>query len=330
MDQYYSEDYTIKYGHIRNVALKNISVKDLENLKVKLAHDKQLVNAITKVIKQKNTINIEEELVKLKSDKIDNKPPTSKSSDKKVRDKVTIPDDFILTNGMIEYAQKNQIEKKDTIHLFENFTKYYQEKQFKSRDWLRLWHDWVDKNIGFKYFEKNNYSNDEYEFAKPITGEKYPYIFKSNAEYFKVEAISNKIKETLTFEYKIDWLNDYYWKDIPIKNIGWQKCKHPFKQYDQIILYFKDDELSVNEMQEYIELSPSSECTQEEFDSLVIKSNANKKYVKEKTDKNWEEFYTQNISPSPDTHHFVEMTNPSNPTQKEILLIKIENSPQGN
>ena len=62
----YNENFIIKkFGHIKNIALKDISTHDLEKLIIKLSHDFQLVKAMQNVITSRNTINISEELEKI-------------------------------------------------------------------------------------------------------------------------------------------------------------------------------------------------------------------------------------------------------------------------
>jgi plasmid replication initiation protein len=59
-------------------------------------------------------------------------------------------------------------------------------------------------------------------------------------DFRKAKDISDKIKDHLEFEKGINWLDDYYWKDLPIPGIGWQKVMHPDFNKEEILLYKLD------------------------------------------------------------------------------------------
>lgn len=237
-------------------------------------------------------------------------------------------------------AKKYDILDKEFNLQYEKF-KEYNNYDFK-RITISNWEKWCVQNQSYnkskKVKIKEDNSNEILEFKKPILGEKYPRQFHTAKEYFDAEFISNQIISSL-----MDFGIDVYTSNLSeIKEIGKQKCKNPRTGNLTSIYYFKNENIDLkqlknileNEHNKYDEIvdadiiienkSPSS-YTQEEFDNLVKKSNANKLRVKEQTKKSWEEFYQEGISPSPKTHHFVEAINPSNSNHKEILLIKIKN-----
>jgi hypothetical protein len=56
-------------------------------------------------------------------------------------------------------------------------------------------------------------------------------------DFRKAKEVSDKIKNWLRFDKKINWIDDYYWKDIPIPGIRWQKVMHPNFNKEEIILF---------------------------------------------------------------------------------------------
>jgi len=68
-------------------------------------------------------------------------------------------------------------------------------------------------------------------------------------EFKKAKHDSNKIKDWLTFKLGIDWLNEYYMKDLPIEikgtdgdiKIGYKNMLCPWENNDEIILFVIED-----------------------------------------------------------------------------------------
>lgn len=305
MNEIYNENYTIKkFGHIKNKKLKDISTYDLENLIIKLAHDNLLVKAMKGVIKKRNTLNIEDELKAL-----ENNPKHKEAQAKKTTldDKAPILPHFSMSEEMLAYAQEKFITRENALILFNDFVVYYRKKQYQSRDWNKLLVDWIDKNQGFvpKQSHPQNpqesTKQDPLEFTAPINGEKYPYIIEDFATYNKAVAVSDKIKDHLRFEKNIDWLEDYYWKQIPIEGIKWQKVRYVKLLKDEIILYFDSDK--INQQNNDGLKPPNNKNNQEILDVEIISKELTFNEKKEKSNKikewvesqgiDWMKFYNR-------------------------------------
>ena len=123
----YDKNYEIKYGHINNVKIKDLTVKELKNLKTALSHNKLLVKIISEVIKEKTTINVNDELKKLLEEEekiiVDANPISNKELSA-----IVIPLDLELDENDINYAISNGIKNEYIKVLFKNFKLYYIEK----------------------------------------------------------------------------------------------------------------------------------------------------------------------------------------------------------
>ena len=313
----YNENFIIKkFGHIKNIALKDISTHDLEKLIIKLSHDFQLVKAMQNVITSRNTINISEELEKIENE-------NNQGSEKKVRELTVIPDNYKLTVKMMKYANQNNITSDNAEKLFKNFQDYYILKQFKSRDWNKLWNDWVDKNIGYIYTEKEpSQKPNPFEFTSPIKNEKYPRIFINNKDFFIVNTISEQIIELL---YEAGFKYESFDK---INGISNQKCRSPINGKMQTIFYFNEGVTA-----DYFKKSLSSEIyttttcevlTKIEYDNLVRFSNHARKHL-ESVFINWkEDYFLKHKKINTKQGYTIDFKSVINPYTKneEILLIK--------
>lgn len=320
----YNENYVIKkYGHIVNKKLKDISTVDLNNLIHKLSHDKMLIKTMKEVIKSREILCVENELKKLHIKSNSTKDDTKKEL-------FYIDPEMKLTSEMIDIASLYSIDSLAANQLFENFHKYYSIKQFKSRDWIGLWNDWASKNVGFIYSKEGVFKEpNALDFTAPINGEKYPYIFINSKDFFQAEAVSNKIKNILEFDLKINWL-DHYWDNIPINGIKWQECKHPFRGGDQTILYFDEESLAFNNFKDKIDSQSnqsniiSIDVDTVAFDTEKIK-NDNLKKILEEQGVNW---YSNYVNDNPiSTKHgyslgFKKVINPHT-NQEEIFFKKL-------
>jgi len=138
--------------------------------------------------------------------------------------KTTIDENILLDNSMLQIA-KNHI-KKDSIEIeFVKFKNYYIANGDLKVSWEKVWENWC---INYKQF-------------KPKAPKEQTTKQKEKADYKwdfrKAKEVSDRIKNWLRFDKKINWLDDYYWKDIPIPGIGWQKVMHPDFNKEEIILF---------------------------------------------------------------------------------------------
>lgn len=115
-----------------------------------------------------------------------------------------------------------------TKEEFIRFYNYYKAKGTIYADWKPIWENWC---INHKQNNQKN-SNDEQK--------NYRWEFR------KAQDTSDKIKKWLEFDLKINWMDKYYWKDIPnfiIKTnqgdlkIGWKETIHPDFNKKEILLY---------------------------------------------------------------------------------------------
>jgi len=136
--------------------------------------------------------------------------------------KTTIDEEMKLDNNLLNIAKK--YIKKDSIELeFLKFKNHYISNGDLKVSWERVWENWC---INSKQFNKQTPNS-----SAMAEKQQYKWNFK------KAKDISDKIKDWLEFEKGINWLDDYYWKGIPIPGIGWQKVVHPDFNKEEILLY---------------------------------------------------------------------------------------------
>jgi len=141
---------------------------------------------------------------------------------------------FKLTDTMIELVK--DLIVKDQINIeFEKFKSHHIAKGTLKANWKAAWKSWC---INHKQFIPKA---PREQTAKQKEKADYKWDFR------KAKEVSDRIKNWLRFEKKINWLDDYYWKDIPIPGIGWQKVMHPDFNKEEIIL-FKIDSTDGNFM----------------------------------------------------------------------------------
>ncbi len=138
--------------------------------------------------------------------------------------KTTIDENIKLDKNMQEIAQKH-IKKEDIEVEFTKFKNHYIANGDLKVSWEKVWENWC---INYKQF-------------KPKAPKEQTKKQKEKADYKwdfrKAKEVSDRIKNWLRFEKKINWLDDYYWKDIPIPGIGWQKVMHPDFNKEEILLF---------------------------------------------------------------------------------------------
>jgi len=148
--------------------------------------------------------------------------------------KTVIDENLQLNNSIKEFAKK-YIEK-DNIELeFLKFKNHYIATGDLKVSWDKVWENWCINHKQFKQKEQSQKSKEKSD---------YRWDFK------KAKEVSDRIKDWLEFDKKINWLDDFYWKNIPIPGIGWQKVMHPDFNKEEILLY-KIDSTSGNFMLGY-------------------------------------------------------------------------------
>ncbi|MEA3384218.1 MAG: hypothetical protein U9Q20_06050 [Campylobacterota bacterium] len=148
--------------------------------------------------------------------------------------KTTIKDDMILTTSMKKFAKKF-IDNENTNLEFLKFKNHYLGTGDLKVSWEKVWENWCIQHKQFKPKEQS---------IKQKQKQEYRWDFR------KAKEVSDRIKDWLEFEKNINWLNDFYLKDIPIPGIGWQEVQHPDFNKEEILLY-KIDSVDGNFMIEH-------------------------------------------------------------------------------
>jgi len=139
--------------------------------------------------------------------------------------KTTIDEDMKLSNEMIQIAQQH-IKNKDAIQLeFIKYKNHYLANGDLKVSWNKVWENWCINHKQYKPKAPREQTTKQKEKAD------YKWDFR------KAKEVSDRIKNWLRFDKKINWLDDYYWKDIPIPGIGWQKVMHPDFNKEEILLF---------------------------------------------------------------------------------------------
>jgi len=134
--------------------------------------------------------------------------------------KTVIDEDMELTPSMIDFAKK-YIDPDNIEIEFTKFKNHYSASGDIKASWEKMWENWA---IKYKQFKPKHNSRQEQK-------NNYRWDFK------KAKEVSDRIKDWLEFEKGIDWLNEFYLKDIPIPGIGWQEVQHPDFNKEEILLY---------------------------------------------------------------------------------------------
>jgi hypothetical protein len=135
--------------------------------------------------------------------------------------KTVINEDLYLNNPMKNFAKK-YIDKDNVELEFLKFKNHYISTGDLKVSWDKVWENWCINHEQFKPKEQSKKSKEKSD---------YRWDFK------KAKEVRDRIKDWLEFDKKINWLDDYYWKNIPIPGIGWQKVMHPDFNKEEILLY---------------------------------------------------------------------------------------------
>ncbi len=135
--------------------------------------------------------------------------------------KTTISEDMNLSESMRKFAKK-YIDKENTDLEFMKFKNHYLGTGDLKVSWEKVWENWCIHHKQFKPKEQSKKSQEKQD---------YRWDFR------KAKDVSDRIKDWLEFDKGINWLDDFYWKGIPIPGIGWQKVIHPYFNKEEILLY---------------------------------------------------------------------------------------------
>ena len=147
--------------------------------------------------------------------------------------KTTIDENIILSSMMLEVAK--QYMKNDAVTLeFTKFKNHYIANGDLKVSWEKVWENWCINHKQFQPKVPKEQTNKQKEKAD------YKWDFR------KAKDISDKIKDWLEFDAKINWMEKYYWKDIHqfeiktndgILKLAWTKMPHPDFNKDEILLF---------------------------------------------------------------------------------------------
>jgi len=150
--------------------------------------------------------------------------------------KTTIDENITINNTMLQIAKKYM--KKDAITLeFTKFKNHYVANGDLKVSWEKVWENWCINHKQFMPKVQKEQSPKQKEKAD------YKWDFR------KAKDISDKIKDWLEFDAKINWMEKYYWKDIRqfeiktndgILKLAWTKMPHPDFNKDEILLFKLD------------------------------------------------------------------------------------------
>ena len=152
--------------------------------------------------------------------------------------KTTIDENITLSNDMVQIAKK-YMEKTHITLEFTKFKNHYIANGDLKVSWEKVWENWCINHKQFKPKAPREQSSKQKEKAD------YKWDFR------KAKDISDKIKDWLEFDAKINWMEKYYWKDIHqfeiktndgILKLAWTKMPHPDFNKDEILLFKVDTE----------------------------------------------------------------------------------------
>jgi hypothetical protein len=140
--------------------------------------------------------------------------------------KTTIDENMVLNTNMKNLAKKYIDQNHIELEFIKFKNHYLATGDLKVHsEWEKVWENWCINHKGFKPKEQSQKAKEKSD---------YRWDFR------KAKDVSDRIKDWLEFEKGINWLDDYYWKDIPIPGIGWQKMIHPDFNKEEILLFKKD------------------------------------------------------------------------------------------
>ena len=157
------------------------------------------------------------------------------------------------SNNIAETKAKNSEVKNEDIKDLEQFREMFAKFQFDLKEFdlefenFKIYNDNNLEKITLDNFKKwcmqKKRKQTQVQATQTTNNEKDRYKW----EFKKAQAISNKIKDHLEFNLGINWLEDYYLKDVKefaVDGIkyGYQDVMHPYFNKEEILLYKIDDD----------------------------------------------------------------------------------------
>ncbi|MGB5791857.1 hypothetical protein, partial [Poseidonibacter sp.] len=147
---------------------------------------------------------------------------------------------------------------------------YLNFKKYGTKHIFNLWQSHaISKDFKFYEIEKavlnfSNYSKMNKKIIVKTNTSSTHNQEKANYkwDFRKVKNTSDKIKNWLTFDLKLDWMELYYWKDIKLFEIktnqgvlklGWKKMPHTDFNKDEILLFRIDTSEAKSLLSEHID-----------------------------------------------------------------------------
>jgi hypothetical protein len=167
----------------------------------------------------------------------------------------TTKEDFIIeiNDEIINIAQKANIE--DIDFEFKKFENKDFNKNIKNKEELIVrWEQWVKKYIEYASKKETNRLSRIKKQKSNTNGSQEQKDYRW--EFRKAKNISDKLKDWLLFDLKLDWKEKYYWKNIKVFEIktnqgilklGWEEKMHPDFNKEEILLYRIEDKNKIVE-----------------------------------------------------------------------------------
>jgi len=168
----------------------------------------------------------------------------------------TTKEDFIIeiNDEMIEMGKMANME--DIDFEFKKFKNKEFNKNIKNKEELIVrWEQWIKQYIEYA----SNKRKESLMRAKQPTSNTSSSIEQKNYrwEFRKAKNISDKIKDWLLFDIKLDWKELYYWKGIKefdiktnqgILKLGWEEKMHPDFNKEELLLFrIKDQTIEIED-----------------------------------------------------------------------------------
>ena len=149
--------------------------------------------------------------------------------------KITVDKSELILDSLLIHSIAEKYLNKEIIYIeFKKFKNHYISNGTTKVVWTPVWENWC---INYKYFKPKA---PKEQSSKQKEKADYKWDFK------KAKDISDKLKDWLEFDAKINWMEEYYWKNIyqfDIKTndgflkLAWIKMPHPDFNKDEIILF---------------------------------------------------------------------------------------------
>lgn len=136
-----------------------------------------------------------------------------------------------ITTTIKEIAAEFKVENVD--EEWQKFLDSYNNDKKSPQLQIKYWKQWCSQ---YQYQVHRSKQTDEKK--------NYRWDFK------KAKDGSDRIKDWLEFEKGINWLDDFYLKDIPIQGIGWQEVQHPDFNKKEILLFRIENQKHIDDIED--------------------------------------------------------------------------------